>query len=89
MRIPLLRREPAAYVKLRRLGYSINQIARAFGRSRSVVWRRLKFNGLNRRDLRKLPARVRLLAAQRQRISMGRWLHLWEMWVLGEGEEPP
>ena len=89
MRIPILRREPAAYVMLRRLGYSVNQIAQAFGRSYSVVWRRLKFNGLNRRDLRKLPARIRLLAAQRQRNSMIRWFHLWELWALGEGDRPP
>ena len=89
MRIPLLRREPAAYVMLRRLGYSVNIIAEAFGRSRSVVWRRLKFNGLNCRDLRKLPARVRLLAAQRQRVLMERFIHLWELWALGEGERPP
>jgi len=42
VRIPIGQREQAAYVCLYRAGLSINQIAAFFGRSTSVVWRRIK-----------------------------------------------
>ena len=73
---------------LRKLGYSINTIASTFGRSTSTIHRVLKRN-LRNIDLRKLPARVRLLAAQRQRFNIRKYLKAWENFALGEGEKPP
>lgn len=89
MRIPFLQREKATYIKLRRLGYSINTIAQAFGRSFSVIYRVLKRHGLTWKDLRKLPRQIKQLAAQRQRMQIIHYLNAWEMWALGEGDKPP
>jgi len=92
-KIPFLEREKAAYLKLRRLGLSINQISAAFGRSTSVVQRTLK--QLQRRgilhyiDMRKLPFQARMRAASRRWATMLKLLHLWELWICGEEEEPP
>jgi len=92
-RFCLAPREAAAYVILRRQGVSINQIAQAFGRSRSVVHRILKRNMmygvLKRFDLRKLPSHVRKLSAVRTWRTMLVLLLRWEAWVLGDGERPP
>jgi len=93
MRVPLLQREAAAYVKLRCVGLSINQIAKAFGRSTSVVHRILKKNlryGVIRRfDMRKLPYRARIWMSRRRWEKMLRLLTAWEAWICGEGEKPP
>ena len=91
-------REAVAYQVLYRLGYSINQIARAFGRSPSVVYRRLakyirwglvKRRGHGPQDLRKLPAQVRRQAAGRRWAELLRWLPLWLAFIEGEVDEPP
>jgi len=89
MRIPFMKREKATYIKLRRLGYSINIISKMFGRSRSVIHRVLKRNGLTLKDLRKLPGRIKRLAASRQHRTMLKFFTAWEKWSLGEGERPP
>jgi len=98
IRVPVLQREAVAYVKLYQLGYSINQIAKAFGRSTSVVYRRLakyiKWGLLRRRgpgpqDLRKLPARARRLGAARRWRELLRYLPAWEEWITSEEGEPP
>lgn len=89
MRIPFCQREKACYIKLRRLGYSINIIAETFGRSYSVIHRVLKRHRLNMKDLRKLPRRIRQLAAFRQRVQLRKFWRAWELWCLGEGEKPP
>lgn len=93
MRIPISGRESASYVMVRRKGWSISQIAHAFGRSTSVVWRRLMFNmvleKLVVKDMRKLPNHIRLLAASRIRKAIAFFLPLWEKWICGEGEKPP
>jgi hypothetical protein len=92
-RFRLAPREAAAYVILRRQGISVNQIAKAFGRSRSVVHRILKRNVgygvLRQNDLRKLPSYVRKLSAIRTWNMMLRLLGRWEAWIFGEGEKPP
>jgi len=98
-RKPVPQREAVAYVKLYELGYSINQIAQAFGRSPSVVWRRinkyvrwglLKRRGYGPQDLRKLPAHTRLASARRRQQELQRYLPLWLEWIEGEGgDEPP
>ena len=97
-RKPVSQREAVAYQILYRLGYSINQIARAFGRSPSVVYRRLakyirwglvKRRGYGPQDLRKLPAQVRRQAARRRWAELLRWLPLWLAFIEGEVDEPP
>jgi hypothetical protein len=93
VRISISNREAASYTMLRRKGYSVNMIARAFGRSTSVVWQRLKFNrflsNLLPVDMRKLPNHVRLLCASRLRKAMDFYIVLWERWISGEGDKPP
>ena len=98
MRVPFVEREKAAYAILRRVGCSINQIARAFGRSTSVVHRvltRLEKYGHNRdvwgrrRDMRKLPYQARMRMSVRRWVKMLKLLSAWETWICGEEEEPP
>lgn len=93
MRIPILNRESSAFIKLRRLGYSISVIAQAFGRSTSVVQRRirkaLEYGIINFRDLRKIPNKIRQMCRARQERILARWISLWNQWILGEGERPP
>jgi len=93
MRIPIFNREASAYIKLRRLGYSISVIARVFRRSASVVYRRIR-KALERgiltwKDLRKIPNHVRRISRTMQWTRMISWLPRWEQWILGEGEKPP
>lgn len=82
-------REKAAIHKLRRLGYSINQLSIFFGRSTSAIYNILKKSFEAKKNLRKLPNRVRLISAQNFRFSMGKWLSLWESFILGETDRPP
>lgn len=92
-RVPFVEREKAAYIKLRRVGLSINQIARAFGRSSSCVFRILKraeaLKTLRRFDMRKLPYMVRMRLSSFRWATMLKLLHLWELWICGEEEKPP
>lgn len=91
-RIPFMKRERAAYIKLRRVGLSINQISEAFGRSKSVVWKTIKkAEGLilRRFDLRTLPPTIRRRSASLRWQTLMKLLPLWEKWILGEGERPP
>jgi transposase len=86
-------REKAAYVKLARLGYSINIISKVFKRSTSVIHRVLKHHKIT--DLRKLPRGVREKAAQIQLSNIVRNGQLYRDWAIGliselpEEEEPP
>jgi hypothetical protein len=89
MRIKLLKREACAYIMLRRKGISINNIASIVGRSTSLVHRILKRVNLTRNDLRKLPARIKLLAALRHRTFLKSKARAWELFISGDGEEPP
>ena len=97
-RIPFLQREKAAYLILRRVGLSINQISEAFGRSCSVVHQVLKkarYAGHNldvwcrRLDIRKLPYKARMYVASFRWARMLKLLSAWESWICGEGEDPP
>jgi len=97
-RIKVSNREAAAYQMLWRLGYSINQIAKAFGRSTSVVHRRIapyvwlcliKRKGFVPNDLRKLPRQIRENCARWRRWFISRFIGLWEQWIFGEEDEPP
>jgi transposase len=93
MRVPLLRREAAAYIKLRRQGYAISTIAKAFGRSISVIYHRIRkaqeYGILLGQDLRKIPNRTRRISKALQWNRMMFWMPLWEAWILGEGDRPP
>ena len=92
-KIPFLEREKAAYIKLRRVGLSINQISKAFGRSTSCVFRTIKtaeaYKTLRRFDMRKLPFQARMRAASFRWTLLLKLLKAWEAWICGEEEEPP
>lgn len=93
-RIPILPREAAAVVFLRRrFGYTISALARAFTRSTSSIAKILRFNrdlgGLRFFDLRKIPARIRILVAARQWKTLLKYLELWNSWILAEEGKPP
>ena len=97
-RIPFMVREKAAYLILRKKGLSINLIAKAFGRSTSVIYRALVkveryWHNLDvwgrRVDMRKLPYRARMRGSSIRRFKMFQLLAAWEAWVCGEGDKPP
>lgn len=93
MRISLLKREAAAFIKLRRLGYSISAIAEAFGRSTSIVYKRIhkaiEYGIIRFLDLRKMPNQTRRTSKALQWKRLLQLLPLWESWILGQGEKPP
>ena len=93
MRIKSIPREKAAIVILRKLGYPINMIARALGRSQSLIHRTLRFNivikNLTGIDMRKLPNQIRLRCCITRWNTLTRLWPAWEAWILGEGEKPP
>jgi hypothetical protein len=90
LRIPRQKREAAAYIILRRKGFSINTLAGFFGRSRSFIHRILKaVNLASAFDLRKLPTRTKLLASIRLAKTLQKVLSQWEAWILGDGDKPP
>jgi transposase len=95
MHIPVMQREKAAILYLRRrFGYSINVIAKAFGRSTSLVQRILKFNEALgtlpwMSNKRKIPPRVRRLALARMERQMSNYMKLWMAFLLGTEDKPP
>ena len=95
-----MKREKAAIIKLRQFGWSINSLSKFTGRSFSVIHKILKIAGYTPgvfynsnwhqdRDLRKLPNQLRLKAAQKHRLSMHRFMELWEGFILGTEDKPP
>ena len=92
-RVPYLIRERAAYIKLRRVGLSINQISKAFGRSTSQIFKVIKnaegLQTLRGYDLRKLPSHIRRRSASFRWQTLMKHLSAWEMWIAGCGEKPP
>jgi DNA-binding Lrp family transcriptional regulator len=93
MRIQLLRREAPAMIKLRRLGYSISTIARALGRSTSLVHDRIRkaieLGILRPVDFRKMPNQTRRISRSLQWARLMKWMPRWEAWILGSEERPP
>lgn len=87
MRISRLPREACAYIKLKRLGVSINLMSKIIGRSYSFVHRILKKFRFS--DLRKLPRIIRLRRASMNRFFMLKYCEAWQKFILGEGEKPP
>jgi hypothetical protein len=93
-RIPLVPREAAAIIKLRRnFRYTINVLAKVFGRSTSIIHRLLKFNtdlgALRKVDLRRIPTRVKKIGSARQEATLYRFLDAWVKWISSEEEKPP
>lgn len=102
MRVPLFHREAAMYVVLRRdVGYSINMCASFGGRSRSMIHRILKANGLTGYRINgsgfatwKVLHPGDMRKSRPKRISISAFLmeqirQMWLSWVCGEGEKPP
>ncbi|MBA7574777.1 hypothetical protein ES708_16592 [subsurface metagenome] len=93
LKAPFLQREKAAYIKLKRIGLSINQISKAFGRSTSCIFRILKRayaqETLRRFDMRKLPYLIRMRLSSFRWACMMKLLSQWEDWICGKSEEPP
>ena len=93
MRIKPMQREKAAIIKLRKLGYPINMISKALGRSTSYIHRTLR-TALMRAclrpiDMRKLPSKARLYYNGFRWRTLQKYLPGWELWILGEGDKPP
>lgn len=86
-------RENVSFIKLRKLGYSVNQIATAFGRSLSYVHKRLRTailrGNIRSLNLRILPNATRLRTSSIRRKMLDRYLPQWEAYILGEGDKPP
>ena len=82
-------REKAAYIKLARLGQSVNNIAALFKRSRSTIHKVLKQQLENFLDLRKIPRATRETAALQNRFAMQKTAAGWIMFSIGEADKPP
>jgi hypothetical protein len=93
LRIKWLPREKSAILKLRRFGWTISALTKFTGRSASMIHKVLKFNenlrSIPRVDLRKMPAQLRLRTAQKHRLTLQRFMQLWEAFILGETDRPP
>lgn len=86
-------RENCAIIKLRRFGYSINQLSDVLGRSRSYIHRILR-TAINRGithfdDKRKMPSQIRLAQSVKRRFRLEKWLTLWMPFIFNESEKPP
>jgi transposase len=93
MHIKPLPREKCAIIKLTNLGYSINQLSDAFGRSTSFVHKCVR-NSINVGiahfvSKRKMPSQIRLACAANRRRMLQKWISLWEAFILGEVDKPP
>jgi hypothetical protein len=89
-----LKREKVAMVYLRnKFNTPIHTLAEMFGRSTSLVQRALKFNSdlgtLQLHDERKMPNRIRLLNAQKNRLGMEFNINLWTEFLTSDEGEPP
>lgn len=87
-------REKECYIRLSRLGYSINIIAKLFKRSTSAVHRRLSrsvfyIEKAGVLDLRKLPRQVREKAAHINHKTLLRLGRAWLMYAIGQEDKPP
>jgi len=93
IRIPFMKREKAAIIKLRNLGYSITTLQTFTGRSRSVIHKIINgciwIKTCPHQDLRNIPNATRKTAAQNHRLTIHRYMQLWEAFILGETDKPP
>jgi len=89
----VLKRENTAIIKLRRLGYSINQLANAFGRSTSFIHKAIRI-GITRGiihmvQMRKLPSAARLRCSSLRRKMLDSYIQGWLLFASGVGDKPP
>lgn len=93
MRIKWLPREKTSILKLRKIGYSTNQLSTLTGRSVSLIHKILKFNEsigiLHRLNLRTMPNQTRLKTASRIRRELNYWITRWLPFILGIEDKPP
>lgn len=89
------RNEKAAIIKLRKQGYTINQLAQFTGRSTSQIHQVIK-TAIERlcvahRDYRRgLPDQMRkLVSATRTKTFEAQFWGGWEAFILGETDRPP
>ena len=92
-KIKIFPRENATIIKLRKLGYPMNMISDALGRSTSYIHKilRIAIQRLSVRsmDMRKLPGQIRLYNSRKRWITLQKYLPSWTAFILGEGEKPP
>jgi hypothetical protein len=86
-------REKVAIIKLRRLGYSINQLSKAFSRSTSFIHKAIR-TGITRGiihmvQMRKLPSAARLRCSSIRRKTLDSYIQGWLMFAAGIGDKPP
>lgn len=83
----------ATLIKLSNLGYSINQLAKAFNRSTSFVHKCVRtsiIRGLAHFiDKRKLPAATRLRTSSLRRKMLSKFIIGWLQFAKGEVDKPP
>jgi hypothetical protein len=92
-RIPVLSRERVAWIKLRRIGYQQSHLAKAFGRSSSLINRAIKkaiLRGiLTPLDLRNFTPAQRKTRSAKLWFLLMKWLPAWNAWIIsGEGKPP-
>jgi len=92
-RIPILRKEKVAIIKLRRLGYQQAHIAKAFSRSTSTINKILSIavsrGILAKDDMRKYRPLERLARTTRLWFKLVKWMPTWNEWIISEEGEPP
>ena len=93
LHIKPLTREKCTIIKLTQHGYSINQLSQTLGRSCSFIHRIIRtaiLRGITHFiDKRKLPSKTRLLTSSRRIKMLQKYMPLWEVFLLGEVDEPP
>jgi len=91
--IPVSPRERTAYVKLRKIGYSINHIAQAFGRSTSIIHAIIKkaenIGSIRKISNRKLPRFSLLQGCRRRLFTLLSMIPKWNLWILSEEGDIP
>ena len=83
----------ATLIKLTQHGYSINQLANAFGRSTSFVHKCVRTSILRGIahfiDKRKLPSQTRLYTSSVRRKNLSKFIAGWIAFAKGEVDKPP
>jgi hypothetical protein len=92
-KIPIMKRENAAIIKLTRLGYSINQLNTVLGRSTSYIHKVIKnaisFGILTFLDKRKSTGPDRALKSKIRANQLEKLISAWMPFILGESDRPP
>ena len=93
MHIAISNRERASYIMLRRKGYSITTLARAFGRSVSSIYgpikKAMEYGTLQWFSKRKQPNAIRKIIANNEWFRLQKYIGMWEAWILSDQVKPP